>query len=278
MRENAHLKRLHVNDTELHYVEKGSGTLAVCVHGTLGDYRTWQKQITDFAQRYHVVAYSRRYHFPNRKTDTLEYSAGLHAEDLAELIRKFTDSPAHLITASWGGNVALQLALSDPSLVRTIILGEPPVLPLLVHDPRHKNLLDEFNQYAFSPAREALQHNRHEDGIRYFIDGVMGKGAYDAMPASVHRRFLDNVGELKAETTSTNYIPDFTSSSIGSVRCPVLLVEGDQSPRIFHAILDILESYLPNAERARIPEASHGIHSDNAKAYNALVLDFLLRH
>lgn len=278
MREKVHLKQLHVNDAELHYVEEGNGTLAVCVHGTLGDYRTWQKQIAHYAKHCHVVAYSRRYHFPNRKADTFEYTAGLHAEDLAELVRRFTDSPAHLITASWGGNVALQLAISHPSLVRTIILAEPPVLPLLKHDPQHKKLLDEFNQHAFQPAREALQQSRNEDGIRYFIDGVMGKGAYDAMPASVHRRFLDNVDELKAETTSTNYIPDFTSDAIEKVRCPVLLVEGDQSPPFFHAILDVLESYLPNAVRARIPDASHGIHSDNARAYNTLVLDFLLRH
>ncbi|MBX2992448.1 MAG: alpha/beta hydrolase [Bacteroidetes bacterium] len=278
MREKLHVKRLQVNSTELHYVEAGSGTLAVCVHGTLGDYRTWQKQINILSNACRVVAYSRRYHFPNRKSDTLEYSASLHAEDLAKLVRRFTDSPAHIITASWGGNVALQLALSHPSLVRTIVLGEPPVLPLLEHDPRLKKLLDGFNHYAFFPAREALQKGRNEDGIRYFIDGVIGKGAYDAMPASVHRRFLDNVEELSAETMSTDYIPDFTRDEIGKVRCPVLLVEGGKSPPFFHAILDVLESHLPNAERVRIPDASHGIHSDNADEYNTLVLDFLLRH
>jgi non-heme chloroperoxidase len=46
----------------------GSGGPLVRVHGSAGDYRTWQAQREAFAHRYRVVTYSRPYHWPNATT------------------------------------------------------------------------------------------------------------------------------------------------------------------------------------------------------------------
>lgn len=270
------LNSLTVNGTQLHYQEAGKGDLVVLVHGTLGDYRTWRRQLVAFSQKYHVVSYSRRLHFPNERT-AVEYSVEIHAEDLAHLITHF-GSKAHLVTASWGGNVALQLALTHPSLVRTIVLAEPPTLPLLANNPATKHLLEEFYRDSWIPARKLLLNDEFERGIKSFLDGVLGPGVYDMIPLRARRYFLDNAHELKAEALSTNYIPDFTPERIRSIQHPVLLLEGDCSPNFFHAILDILQSSLLRTDRRKISNASHGMHADNPTEYNRYVLDFLSRH
>jgi non-heme chloroperoxidase len=275
MRAKPELRKLNLNGTELHYQEAGKGDPLVLVHGTVADYRTWRRQLAEFAKHYHVISYSRRFHFPNAANERDEYSVQLHAEDLAQLIQHFSEKPAHIVSASWGGNVALYVALKHPDLVHSIVLGEPPTLPLLMNDARQKYLADDFYLHSFLPAREALLKNRWEDGVRLFVDGVMGQGSFNAMPSPIQKYFLDNAAEFKAEAVSENYFFNFTSDIVSTIHTPTLLLEGDRSPKFFHVILDILQSSLSNVERRIIPNASHGIHIDNTKVYNEVVLNFL---
>ena len=58
-------KRIQIGDIELHYIEKGRGDPLVLLHGGIHDYRSWLLHLDSFASAYHVIAYSRRYNFPN---------------------------------------------------------------------------------------------------------------------------------------------------------------------------------------------------------------------
>ena len=48
-------------ERKLFYLERGHGQPVILIHGTLNDFRVWQFQIESFAQKFHVVSYSRRY-------------------------------------------------------------------------------------------------------------------------------------------------------------------------------------------------------------------------
>jgi pimeloyl-ACP methyl ester carboxylesterase len=93
----------------------------------------WQFQSESFAQKFHVVTYSRRYAYPNQwPGDGEDNNLTNNATDLAELIIKRLDlGPAHLIGHSYGALTALYMAYQHPELVRTLVLGEPPVMSLL---------------------------------------------------------------------------------------------------------------------------------------------------
>ncbi len=110
-------KTVRVNGAELHYIDQGKGVAVLFVHGGLDDYRVWQPQMAAFSQRYRVVAYSRRYNYPNpRVTPRTDYSARVDADDLAALIRKLKLGPAHIVGVSYGAYVALFLAERHPEL------------------------------------------------------------------------------------------------------------------------------------------------------------------
>src|SRR6187455_2965558 len=97
------MKKVRVNGAELHYVEQGNGVAVVFVHGGLEDYRAWQPQMKAFSKRYHTVAYSRRYNYPNNRVVPREdYSAIVDADDLATLIKKLNLGPAHIVGVSYG--------------------------------------------------------------------------------------------------------------------------------------------------------------------------------
>src|SRR5262245_10906662 len=76
--------RVVVNGVELHYVEQGHGEALIFLHGGSGDYRSWESRLATFSPRYRVIAYSRRYSYPNQNPKTIEnVSALTEADDLA---------------------------------------------------------------------------------------------------------------------------------------------------------------------------------------------------
>ncbi len=272
------VQTVSVNGASLSYVEAGRGPVTtVFVHGSLDDYRSWRHQMGPFSQRYRVLAVSRRYHYPNAQPlDGPEYSAELHTADLGAFIRAVTQPPVHLVTSSYGGNVGLYLASQHPELLRTLVLGEPPLLPWLAYLPGGKTHWQRFLDEAWLPARAAFAANRLEEGCRLFLDGVMGRPILQHLGARGYQMIMDNAPEMQAETLAQRYFPPFTCEDAQRLRQPVLLCKGELSPSLFHMITDDLAKCLPNARPlATIPGASHAMHVGNPAVYNRLVLEFL---
>lgn len=251
------------------------------MHGTLGDFRSWRLQMALFAQRYRVIAYSRRCHWPNAWPDEyLEYSATDHASDLGALIDALGYGPAHLVGSSYGALTALVMAAARPALVRTLVLGEPPLLPWLTATPEGSSLHAAFESSAWEPARQAFRRGDPEGGVRLSIDGVMGEGGFNRLPPPARAMMIDNAPEmgLELETSPETHIPVLACADTKRVQTPALLLTGELSPRMFHYMTDELARCLPSGERAVIPNASHGMHLGNPQAYTETVLAFLSRH
>lgn len=272
------MQSIRLNGTELTYLEQGRGAAVVFVHGSLDDLRSWRYQMEPFAARYRAIAYSRRYHYPNPWIgDGSDYSAQLHADDLAALIEALDLAPAHLVTSSYGGNIALYLTAQRPALVRSLVLCEPPLLPWLAHIQGGAALWDHFVQQVWLPARCAFAAGDLEVGARTFLDGVMGRPTFEHLNPRARAMIMDNAPEMRAETLANNYFPPFTCEDAGHIAQPVLLLKSELGPQVFHLIIDKLCRCLPDAVCGLIPGASHAMHVGNPGAFNTSVLEFLER-
>ncbi len=130
------VKKVEANGTEFSYVEQGQGGPLILVHGSLNDYRTWNPQLESFSRRYHVIAYSRRYHYPNPWVgDGKDYDAILHSEDLAGMIKALGLGTVGIISHSYGAYASLLLTARQPKLVQAIVLAELPLVPWLEDIP-----------------------------------------------------------------------------------------------------------------------------------------------
>jgi pimeloyl-ACP methyl ester carboxylesterase len=270
-----------VNGVGLAYVTQGPGDNVIFVHGRVNDLRSWSRQVPVFAGLFHAVSYSRRFHWPNTPPEEdARYAARQHAADLAALIETLDLAPAHLIGSSYGALTALACAEEHPELVRSLVLGEPPLLTWLSQSPEGPALLDSFMTSAFQPAGAAFAGDDPEEGVRRFINGVIGPSVFDHLPPAGRAAMLDNAPAMRAETQTPPevYFPALSPDDVARMTTPVLLVEGEISPRMFGVVTDMLARVLPGAERATIPAASHGMHAQNPDVYNETVLDFLRRH
>lgn len=271
-----------VNGTQLHYVEAGSGDPLIFVHGSLGSFDSWRDQIAAFARHFRVISYSRRFHPPNRPVaDGAGYALERHADDLIRLIEGLRLERVHLVGSSYGASTALLVALQRPELVRSLVLGEPPLLPWLSRSPAGDSLRREFQTLVLVPTRAAFARGDSVGALRRFIDGVNGTpGRFATLPAAARNELLRSAFEMRLEMRADPdaYMPALSCRDVGGIMSPVLLVTGAESPRLFHVITDELERCLATEVRVRVPGAGHAIHAANPAFYNSVVLGFLTTH
>lgn len=276
-----HPKTLRVNGVDLHYIEQGEGEAVLFVHGGLGDYRTWRPQMHAFSERYRAVSYSRRGFYPNHWPEGYSVaSMQLHVDDMAALIEQLELAPVHIVANSYGGYVSLLLAMQHPATVRSLSLAEPPVHPMLRKAPGGEAMFEDFMVKAWWPARAAFAAGDLEGGVRSFLNGAVGPGAFEEMHTRVREAMMKNAPELGVCTLTDYlvYMPHVTCEQVGTIQAPVLLMSGERSPRMYYLINDALAGCLPDAEQATIHDASHVLNTHNPEAHNRIVLDFLARH
>ena len=268
------VRSIEVNQTTLHYFECGEDEPIVFVHGTLGDLNVFRTQAQTFATRFRVISYSRRYHPPNPPPQAHDVDAlSTQAADLGALVKELKATPAHLVAHSHGAYVALALAVDHPELVSSLVLGEPPVLPLLsrtsVGEATRQSLLRRIE-----PARKALESGNREEGLRLFA----GPGSFDNFPQSVRTELVEKQAPaLRLHLTELSALPPLDCGDLGKLKLPTLLVTGERSAAMFLLITAELERCLEGESQVMVPNAGHGMHGDNPTFYSQTVLAFLQR-
>lgn len=280
---------IDVQGTALQYEEAGHGEPLVLVHGSASDQRTWHGQREALAGHHRAITYSRRYHWPNAPiADGVDYSMLQHVDDLQALLRALGAVPAHLVGHSYGAFLCLLLALRDPSLVRSLVLAEPPALTLFVSNaptplemlklaatrPRTALAIARFGAGGAVPAQKAFRRGDAEAAVRIFGDAVFGPGGYARMPEGRRQQVRDNLSSIRAELLGSGFAP-LRGEAMRALRIPVLLVTGERSVDLFHRLADRLAELLPRVHRVGIAGATHAMHEDNPAAFNRAVLEFL---
>lgn len=271
--------RVVVDGIELHYVERGSGAPVVLVHGSLADYSYWSysNQIALLAAQYRVIAYSRRYNFPNRNEPRDDHSAVVEAQDLAKLLDVLETGPVHLVGHSYGAYTALLFALDHPERVRSLVLAEPPVLPWLPDIPGGEGIMEGFMAEVWEPMGRTFREQGDEAGLEHTAQWYFGIPFAEVEP-KWQEFFSRNVREWRALTLSPHTFPKVSDDRIRVLTVPILLLSGGKNAGGFHDLIDgHIERLSPNAERMVIPNASHEIFLDFPEESARAMLDFFSR-
>jgi pimeloyl-ACP methyl ester carboxylesterase len=284
------LRAVSVDGATLVYSEVGAGTPVVFVHGGISDLTIWDAQLPVIGTRHRAIAYSRRYAWPNEDLpaggrDTMRP----HVDDLLAFLRATDARPAHLVGNSWGAFICLMAAIREPESVRSLVLEEPPLVPLIMGNPpspinalkalpRHPLValaVLGFGARTLVPVTAAVKAGDIDGSLVRFARGVLGEAHYERLREEVRAHMRANASTHAGQFLADGGFESITESQIRSVRSPTLVVTGSDSPAALRRLAALLASLLPNARRLDVPGASHLMHLQNAAAFNARLQGFL---
>jgi non-heme chloroperoxidase len=261
----------------LTFVTQGSGQAVVFVHGNIADLRIWSEQRGPAFKRYQVVSYSRRYHYPNAwDGNGKDYTEANNDQDLANLIRALHLGRVHLVGHGSGAQIAVEVALGHPELVRTLVLVEPATAAAAEGRPGFEPLAAERSQLA-GQMQTAVRLEQDEKAAAQLFDWASASpGAYEALPPPLKGEILDNATVLPFFLAAPP--PAMPCAELGRLAVPTLVVTGERSNPFFGAVADAVAGCVQGAVRETIPSASHVVQRENADAFNAVLVGFVATH
>jgi esterase len=267
------MQTLAVNGYDMAYLEVGRGPPLICVHGTLGDFRTWSAVMGPLSKTRRVISLSLRRFFPEHWDGVGDdYLMAQHVADVIGFIEKLGAGPLDLMGHSRGGHISFRVAEQRPELLRKLILAEP--------GGELDRSLDPTADPGPSPraSRIALSAEKVRDGdidggLMPFVDAIDGEGAWARLPAAPKQQLRDNAYTLIGQV-GENRQP-YTRAEAESIKTPTLFIGGADTKGALPTVLRALSAHLPGARTAMIPGARHWMFEQAPQEFCAIVEGFL---
>lgn len=226
------------NGIRIYHEEHGEGDAILCIHGTSSSAMVWRKvAVEQLARLGRVITYDRRGCTRSERPEPFETSVDEQVEDAASLVAALDAVPTIVVGRSYGGGIALGLALRHPELVRALVLLEPADTVIDgVSEPWVHDLERTVEQAAASDpdrASEAL--------LRTVLDDEQWAAWPDDFKAMVAANSPAVLAEVRGSPLQV------TTGMLAAIDVPTLLVAGEASPPAFRANNDRLAAALPGA-------------------------------
>jgi pimeloyl-ACP methyl ester carboxylesterase len=245
----------------------------ICLHSSAGSARQWAPLLEALGTGFRTAApdllgYGSRSNWA--------YERALSLDDEARQIEPLIaaeDDGVHLVGHSYGGAVALHLALRNPQRVRSVSLYEPVLFNLLHEDTASRYAAVEISSVRIA-VRRAVYSGRAEHAAQMFVDYWSGPGAWDTLPEKRRHPIVARMRKVDAEFDAVFY----NATSLFAYRrlaVPVLAMVGEMTRRPPRRILDLLGTVLPDVTRQEIAGAGHLGPLTHAADVNARIRAFL---
>ncbi len=250
---------------ELAYEERGSGPVAVFIHGFPLDRRMWIGQLSGLAKIRRCVAIDLRGHGLSRIDETdPTFSMDLFADDVAKTLDEIGADQADVCGLSMGGYVAFALLRRHPARVRSLILADTKA---------------EADSDEGKTGREKTAAMVREQGMEALWEGLGAKLlAANPKQESTERlkeMFLaQDAAVIAADCLAMRDRPDSTGDLAG-ITVPVLWVHGEEDQLMPVDGARATTEKIPGAKFSAIPKGGHMAPMENPGAANEAIQEFL---
>jgi 3-oxoadipate enol-lactonase len=260
------MPKLTVNDTQIHYEEKGAGYPVILLHGLTFDRRMWEHQVEGLARSYRAITVDLRGHGLSASPD-MEYDLDMMTEDVYQAMRELGIAQAHVVGLSMGGMIGMRLALDQPEAVRSLVLLDTSA---------------EAEPADRASAYEAMASVLREQGPGIVADGVMAvlfsSGFLLGQPDKAKRereRLLEvnRVGVSNA-TCAVTRRKDI-SDRIHKIKVPTLVIVGDVDAATPLESSQAIRAAISASRLEIIHSAGHMTAIEKPEEVSQLIVEFL---
>ena len=228
---------------------------ALLVHSGGFGGRQWRKLAEQLAPTHDVLAPDLIGYGSERWPIGEPFHFRQDVERLAGMLRGPTDVVGH----SYGGFLALQLALARPELVRRIAVYDPVAFTVLTAEERARGFTGIKQQYEL-PLDEAW--------LAAFVDWWNGPGAWAKLPEPTREAFRQVGWKVSQEVTS---LMADRETDYARIAAPVLVLGGGKSPEAERMTCERLARVIPGAELQMFADLGHMGPIVDAERVNAAI-------
>jgi pimeloyl-ACP methyl ester carboxylesterase len=258
-----------LHGVHLHGVHRGLAGRAklVLLHGAGANAHWWDHLASDLAERFHVIALDFRGHGDSDFPEQLR--GGAFSDDLDATLEHLSAPEAILVGHSLGAHVALEHAAQSAKTPALILLdltrGASPSRQratrlALTLSQRYPSREEAIRRFRFLPrathADSEMRRRIAAHSVRQEADGRFG--------FKFDPRWFG--------------VPPRGRPTLEDVRCPTLLLRGEESTLLTRQGALEIVSAIPDAQLVEIPGAGHHVHIDQPAVVLRVMLDFLSRH
>jgi len=262
-----------VHGARVEFFDRGAGEPVVLLHCSASSNEQWRALAERLVGSYRVLAPDFYGCGASDRWRGGAFSLANEAEIVYALLRR-AGSRAHIVGHSYGGAVALQVALRRGAAVRSLTLIEPVAFHLL----REGNAVDvALHDEVSAVARRVVR--AHADGLREagmeaFMDFWNGAGAWAAVPAEKRPALCARLDKLvldyEAVSEEATRVHDFWPLFM-----PALILQGSASPLAVRRICGQLARVLPEVRHEVIEGAGHMLPLTHAAMVNERIVAHL---
>jgi pimeloyl-ACP methyl ester carboxylesterase len=269
------MNRAQIGGRELEYETRGAGEPVVLVHGALvADAFAPLLVEPVLTKRHQLILYHRRGYAGSTHSDG-PLSIEQQAADCRALMRHLGLQRAHIVGHSYGGAIALQLALEAPQAVHSLALLEPALLIV----PSAQQFME-----AMDPVFQMYEAGNKTGAVDGFLQAVVGPEYRSVLDRMVPGGFAQAVTD--ADTFFGNELPalqqwSFTQADAGRIVQPVLAVLGGDSHTLWSGWVEVhqlVQAWLPQTEAFVLKGATHGLQMIDPKGMAEELARFFARH
>ncbi|HSW21195.1 MAG TPA: alpha/beta fold hydrolase [Burkholderiaceae bacterium] len=225
----------------------------LCLHSSASSGRQWRPMIDAWAGRFEVLApellgYGGGERWPTGTPVSLD----AEAQALAPLLQR---QPVHLVGHSYGGAVALQIALRWPDRVSSLTLYEPVRFALLSRNPATQAAGEVIVGIGRRIGMQVLSGRLHAAAER-FVDYWSGEGTWAQLDERRRAALAERMPKVQAEFEAL-FADRVPAAAYDGLTMPVQLIGGSRSPLPARQVLDVLSARWPHAVRTTLAGLGH---------------------
>src|SRR5437016_12076101 len=251
-----------VYGAKVHYVDAGTGSPVILLHGLADDVGVWESAIAPLAAKYRVVALD-QIGFGRSDKPLLNYRVSTFVDFLDGFLNELKIERASLVGNSLGGWVAADFALKHPDRIERLVLSDAAGYAALAKtmDPRPLNAL-----------RLASREDIRYLGPLTFRD----KRFYEDVDLAFKQRVTAGDSHTVSQFLASMIRgEDVLDGQLGAIEKPTLILWGRDDKLIPVSFAARFNKEI-NASQVRILDGcGHMPHVECAEKFNHALLQFL---
>jgi esterase len=250
---------------KLFFRELGSGQPFIILHGLMGSADNWLTQAKMLSGEFHVYTVDQRNHGLSPHSDDFDYK--VLANDIKDFIQEHSLEKPIILGHSMGGKAAMNFAVSNPTMLSSLIVVDIAPKAYPVH---HDSIVDGLKAIPVdtlqsrNEADEILSQFVPEADVRQFLLKNLSRKSTGGFSWKINLPVIDaSLEKISADMQFP-----------GSFNGPTLFVRGGKSRYVKDEDRQRIKELFPNSSLVTM-DTGHWVQAEKPQEFVEVVKNFL---